>query len=615
MKGRNCMTAVYQYEELVQAYDNFMVPAVAIYVNNGKEDILSAKKLALESMQVTLSVEQTSGISFRIVDVFDMESHSIKPDIKNSFSVGTIIEVAMGYGSNLTTVFKGYVTEYKTIYQDIVMVCVVAVDLRKLLMSNRRKQYKYAANTYSGIFSEILSNYKTLYDTLHVDAVEEQEELIQNDSDYNFIMKELCRKGNRDFFIVGGDVYFKKRNDSENAFIELQWGNNLYSFQKGKTYCNKKMKVYSCQEDKTVNMLSSDVKTGKDTPALTSETLIEEWEIEKGIDKKTLQNWLDKKVEEKIEQSASITCSLVGLPEIVPGRYIKITGVDSADEGTYYIREVYHNFDSDEFITRFTVGEPKDSWVDCERKEDADVYASCRGVMHAVVKENWNEKEPGKVLVEFIAGEEGKKDTKWLPVLRPYCGDGYGFYFHPEIGTEVIVGSMLGDANSLVVFGNLWNQEDQLPVETAEEKNEIKKIRTKGNHEIIFYDNEKSGKVEIHTNKKLHITLDDGKDKITVYDEKEENGLQIDSKEGVFQILAKKKLVLSVGNKDAIVVDGGNRIAVEAEQIAEKAGQSLQLQTQKLEIKGDMTELKASGSMKINSSGITEIKGSMVKIN
>lgn len=106
-----------------------------------------------------------------------------------------------------------------------------------------------------------------------------------------------------------------------------------------------------------------------------------------------------------------------------------------------------------------------------------------------------------------------------------------------------------------------------------------------------------------------------GYNKITVYDEKEENGLQIDSKEGVFQILAKKKLVLSVGNKDAIVVDGGNRIAVEAEQIAEKAGQSLQLQTQKLEIKGDMTELKASGSMKINSSGITEIKGSMVKIN
>lgn len=615
MKDKDCMTATYQYDELMQAYDNFQIPAIAVYVNNDNKDILSAKKIAVESMQLTLSVEQASGLSLHIIDVFDMESHSIKTVIKESFSVGTIIELAMGYGSNLTTVFKGYVTEYKTVYQDMIMVSIVAVDLRKLLMSNRRKQYKYAANTYSKIFSNILSNYKNLYDTLHIDAVEEQEELMQNDSDYNFIRRELCHKANRDFFVFGGDVYFKERDDSEDAFIELQWGNNLQSFQKGKTYCNEQLKVYSCQENKTVSMLSTNVRTEKDTPSLTTEALIEEWEIEKGIDDKTLQNWLDKKTDKKRAQSESITGSLVGLPEIVPGRYIKISGVDSDDEGIYYIREVCHSYGSDGFTTQFTAGECGDSWIGYEKPGDADTYNSCRGIMHAVVKDNWNEEEPGKVLVEFIAGEEGKKDTKWLPVLRPYCGNGYGFYFHPEIGTEVIVESMLGDANSLVVLGNLWNQEDQLPVETAGAENEIKRIRTKGDHEIIFKDNEESGKVQINTNKKLHITLDDENEKITVFDEKEENGLQIDGKEGIFHVYAKNKIVLSVDNKEAIVVDEGNTITMKADQIAEKAGQNLQIQTQKLEIKGDMTELKASGSMKINSSGITEIKGSMVKIN
>lgn len=64
-----------------------------------------------------------------------------------------------------------------------------------------------------------------------------------------------------------------------------------------------------------------------------------------------------------------------------------------------------------------------------------------------------------------------------------------------------------------------------------------------------------------------------------------------------------------------MVIDGSNKVTIEANQIEEKGTQSFQMKTQKLEINGNMTELKASGSMKINSSGMTEIKGSMVKIN
>lgn len=615
MKDKDCMTATYKYEDLVQTYEDFTVPAIEIYIDNNSEDILSTKNIVLESVQITLSVEETSGLNLQIVDVFDMESHSIKSEVKDSFSVGTIIEVALGYGSNLTTVFKGYVTEYRTIYHETIIIAVTAVDLRKLLMLNRRKQYKYTEDTYSEIFSGILSNYEALYDSLHIDAVEEKEELIQNDSDYNFIKGELCHKANREFFVVGGNVYFKEIDDSETEFLELEWGKNLESFQKGKSYCNEQMKVYSCQEDKTVNMLSSDVKTEESIPSLTTETLVEEWEIEKGISEKVLKNWLDKKTAEKRKRSESITGSLIGLPEIVPGRYIKISGVDSADEGTYYISEVSHSFGSDEFATRFTAGDRKDNWIRDERNGNEDILNKCRGFMHAVVKENWNQEEPGKVLVEFIAGEEGKNSTQWLPVIQPYCGNGYGFYFHPEIGTEVIVGSMAGDVNSLMVLGGLWNQEDQLPADTAGEENEIKKIRTKGNHEIVFCDREDAGKIQIFTDKKLHIELDDENESVSIFDENEENGVQVSGKDGTFHIYAKNKIILSAGGKDSIVVDGSNQISIEANRISEKANQNLQIQTQKLDVKGDMTELKASGSMKINSSGMTEIKGSMVKIN
>lgn len=615
MKDKDCMTAVYTYDELATAYNNFLVPAMAVYTENGREDIIKSRGIAIDNVQVTLSTEEPAGLSLEIVNAFDLASHSVKQEVKDSFKVGTVIKVALGYGSNLTTVFKGYVTEYRTSYQGIPVVSVTAVDLRKLLMKNKREKYNHNKDTYSGIFKKILNNYSNLYDTLHIDSVETKEQLRQNGTDYDFIRKELCLRANREFFVVGEDVYFKEPGKEETAFLNLKWGTNLISFQKGKYYCNEQVKVYSSQENKTGNMVSAEIKTEEDTPSLTKETLIEEWELGEEMDLGIHRNWVDRKMAEKKKKSETASGSLTGLPEMVPGRYIEIKGVDAEDEGTYYIRDVSHSFGSDGFTTSFTVGERSDRWTENEEKKESRMSGGNKGVMRAVVKENWNEEQPGKVLVQFLTGEEGKNITKWLPVINPYCGNGFGFYFHPEVDTEVVVGSLAGDENSLFVMGNLWNQTDILPAGTAGEKNTIKRIRTKGNHEIVFDDDEEAAKIQIITSNRLHMVMDDGAQCISLFDEKEENGLKVDAAEGSFHIFAKNKIVLTAGGKDVAVMDGGKKVTIEADRIEEKGKQNFQIQTQKLEIKGDMTELKASGSMKLDSSGMTEIKGSMVKIN
>lgn len=613
MKDKNLMTGTYTYEELVGAYDNFSTPAAAIYAGGSKENVITAKNAAVDNMQIILSAEETSALSFQIINAFDLTTHSIRNEIKNTFPVGTIVEAALGYGSNLTTVFKGYVTEYKTVYRDVPVILVTAVDLRKLLMQNRREKYKYVENTYSKIFEQVIANYKDLYDRLHIDAVEDKGELIQRNTDYNFIKQELCSRANREFFVVGGDVYFKKTEENAASFLELEWGKNLISFQSGRSYCNEQIRAYSSQGDKTGNMSSKDVKTTEKTPSLTTNTQIEEWELGEELDAQILQNWVEKRAEEKKNKNKTAGGSLIGMPELVPGRYIKVKGVDSDDEGTYYIKEVSHNFDSSGFTTSFLVGEENDRWTGGENKERQEMSGRCMGTMRAVVKENWNEENPGKVLVEFLTGEEGKNSTRWLPVLRPYCGSGYGFYFHPEIGTEVAVGSLMGDINSLMVIGSMWNQVDQIPENTAGEKNTIKKIRTKGNHEIIFDDDEDSGQIEISTNEKLQIVLKDKEKQISIMDKDGKNGLMIDGDKGSIKLLAEKNITLSVDGKDAFVIDGKN-ITLKGDKLTEKAGQGFQIQAQKLEIKGDITELKST-SMKMNSSGMAEIKGSLVKIN
>lgn len=615
MKDKDCMTGNYTYAELVKAYQDFIAPVAAIYVDN--QNVIKEKGIAIDNMQVTLSATEAASLSFQVVNAFDLETHTFNVDVSSLFSAGTIIEAALGYGSDLTSVFKGYVTEYRTSYHSVPVVSVTAVDVRKLLMQNKRKKYCHKGKTYSGIFKEIMGAYSGLYSTLHIDETKEDEvELLQNGSDYNFIMNELCTKAKRDFFIVGADVYFKEIEEKASSFLELEWGKNLVSFQSGTSYCNKQFNAYSVQEDCTRNTVTGQVKTKEDTPSLRTGMQIEELELGENLSNQDLENYVKKKIEEEKKKSKTAGGSLIGLPEIVPGRYIKISGVASIDAGDYYITEVNHDFGSDGFTTSFTVGERKDRLIlgENDRKQQAD--SKYKGVMRAVVKENWDEEQPGKVLVEFLTGEDGKNFTKWLPVMQPYCGNGYGFYFHPEIGSEVVVGSMAGDVNSLVVMGSLWSGENQIPKETADEGNTIKRIRTKAQHEIVFQDDEENAQIQILTKGKLHIVLNDKEKMISVFDEKEKNGLQIDSENGTVTLKAEKKIMLSADGNDMLLMEAqGKTLTLKADKLEEKGTQSVQIEGNNLVVKGTQTELKADGSIKLNSSGIAEIKGSLVKIN
>ena len=56
----------------------------------------------------------------------------------------------------------------------------------------------------------------------------------------------------------------------------------------------------------------------------------------------------------------NVCCYPPGIPEIIPGRYIRLTGLDSRFfDGDYYIEEVTHKFSSSGYITSFQIGSGK----------------------------------------------------------------------------------------------------------------------------------------------------------------------------------------------------------------------------------------------------------------
>ena len=251
--------------------------------------------------------------------------------------------------------------------------------------------------------------------------------------------------------------------------------------------------------------------------------------------------------------------------------------------------------------------------VEKEKEETASLYT---GIQTGIVKENWNEDEKGKVLVEMTMGETGKTDTEWIPVMQPYCGNGFGQYFLPEVDSQVVLGFQGGDVNCPIVLGCLWNDTDLIPDETAREDNSLKKIQTKGGNRIELDETEGKEQIGIYTKGGISIGLQDETKLVQIKNEDGNTTLELDMENGEIKLNGEKKITLSVGGKDALVIDGNsNKITLSGDTIEINGKQNLQMKTQNAKLEGNMTEIKAQGSLKANSSGILELKGSMVKIN
>ena len=237
-------------------------------------------------------------------------------------------------------------------------------------------------------------------------------------------------------------------------------------------------------------------------------------------------------------------------------------------------------------------------------------------IITGLVKENWDDAHPVMVKVEYYMGTKGKNVTGWIPVAVPYAHKDCGVYLLPEIGSEVVIAFQMGDRNCPIVLGCLWNQENALPANTATEKNTIKRFRTKGGCEVVFEEEKDNETIEIHTPGGLMFRLDDEKQKILATDRAQKNGIDIDAKEGKVKLFGEGTLVLEVGGNAILTLDGRtNSATIKADTIKEDAAKSYEVSGQNLKLQGTQTEVKGNSQLSVQSGGVTQVKGTTVKIN
>lgn len=245
------------------------------------------------------------------------------------------------------------------------------------------------------------------------------------------------------------------------------------------------------------------------------------------------------------------------------------------------------------------------------------------GVATGLVKENWDEKHQGMVKVEMFLGEEGKSVTGWVPVMTHYAGESYGAYCLPEIGQVVVITFELGEKNCPIVIGALWDKKNVLPEETANDKNTIKRFKTKGGSEIVIDDESGKESITVTTPGKLTLQMQDEKKLLCLQDENAENAITMDCENGELTLCAKSKIKLMIGTSEAVIIDDSS-VQVKSKDIKNEAqnGFSAEAQNINLTAKANVNvegkagaNINSGGNGKVNANGMLEIKGSMVKIN
>ena len=120
--------------------------------------------------------------------------------------------------------------------------------------------------------------------------------------------------------------------------------------------------------------------------------------------------------------------------------------------------------------------------------------------------------DDGTYLLKFFGmnGQDDDDHSAPARVMMPMAGGKRGVHFFPEPGDEVVVGFHVGDTNTPIILGGVWNRDSQPPDQAQQSaRNDIRTIVTRSGHELTFDDTAGAEKVTLKSHGGHSIVLDD----------------------------------------------------------------------------------------------------------
>lgn len=400
------------YTQLYKQYDGFRHPVIEIEVDGNRLSDATKTRIAISDITIDISAGfEASQAVFCLYNVYDPLNTAF--DFKSArkfILLGSAVKIYLGYNSIATTVFAGVITKVDFFYEENEYpgIRVTAMDVKAVMMANNSsKQFK--ANTYSEAVKEIFD--QSIYQTLRGDgaiseltilstpdggaadaatsavgslipgagsltggasqageaatqqaAAKMTDKSIESvgESDYEFVVK-VAKKYNMDFFVSAGQVVFRSAKSDTNTLMEIT---NEMPIKALNVEYDLTSQV-GVVEVRGLDAGKAKVLTGKQK----NSNKLSQGSKAKSLISGTSYVYLDPSAssteeaqyrakyiqEDRTYRLITLDLTIVGLPELLPGRFIDLKGFGTGVDNTYYIHSIKHTMDSDGlFLSRIT---------------------------------------------------------------------------------------------------------------------------------------------------------------------------------------------------------------------------------------------------------------------
>ena len=370
------------YSELRSKYNEFDLPTVEVKVND-KYLSESTRAFGISDVDVELTAGfEASTASFSIYNAYNYDETEFDFDaIKSFVLIGSMVQIYMGYTTTLQEVFRGVITRVNFLIEDGEVPCVQvsAMDVKAVMMANRYHK-ALSAKSYSEAVKEVLG--QGVYESLKNDNVivsleisdtpdqssvggtttgnEETDRMIEmvGESDYEFVVR-TAKKYNYEFFVLGGRVYFRsaKCDNTSQMTVTPEVQIKRLSVEYDMTGLTESVEVRGLDVGKAKLLSNTKKNSNKLSQGSKAKSLISgskfvyiDPSAYSAEDASYRANYL---MEDMMYRYGSLELEMIGIPDILPGKFINIDNVGKVISNEFYVQSVRHYMNRDgEFTTK-----------------------------------------------------------------------------------------------------------------------------------------------------------------------------------------------------------------------------------------------------------------------
>ena len=352
----------YTYASLAKKYDNFTAPGFEIEVD-GKA--LEPSKYHIPGVEVEISATGTAGgCSFQIEGQYDFKNSKWINDTDKLIKPGAKLVVKGGYQER-RELFYGYVDEYSYSFNsdETPIIQVNGLDGLGYLMSMCAPIYAGEKKPKEIVETILKKSQSAGYaKNVQVGTLDGFETPIVKEltDDWQFLRMMAERYG-ATLFAVDGELIFDDVMSKTSPILTLTLGKSLRIFNRRVSLAHQVGKVEVMGRDvnqKAVKGTAASVTaSGEGKTAAEWVSGLKEATVRERSEFARTQKECETLAQNRLNSIAMNFVSgdgeCVGVPELIPGRYLKIDGGDELTNGTYFLTKVVHRFQTDEYTTTF----------------------------------------------------------------------------------------------------------------------------------------------------------------------------------------------------------------------------------------------------------------------